>query len=189
MKRNQILRHGLVWFLAAALLLGLFSHLAGASAVSFSPTPEPETTPSFGRLQYENAAPGCDTFAPRDGSSGRYDTLSLSDTDREYLARIVYLEARGECFDGQVAVCEVVLNRLLCDAFPDTVTDVLYQPGQFSPAHLLSSTTPGEEQYRAVAEAIDGRSVLLSENVVYFAMAPQNARIAAVIGCHYFCEL
>ena len=184
MKKRKILRYGLVWFLMAALLLGMFSHLT-SGAVFFPP---PDDTPELGRLQYENAAPNSDVFAPRDAFD-RYAELSLTEEDRELLARIVYLEARGECFEGQVAVCEVVLNRVLCDAFPDSVEAVLYAPGQFSPAHLLPHTTPGEEQYRAVDEAIDGRETILSENTVYFAMSPQNSRLAAVIGCHYFCEL
>lgn len=187
MRKRMILRHGLLWFLTAAFILGMFSHLA-ANAVYFPPSPDTDI-PDLGRLQYENAAPNSDVFAPRDGSSGRYDTLILTEEDRELLARIVYLEARGECFEGQVAVCEVVLNRILCEMFPDTVKDVLYAPGQFSPAASLPYTTPGEEQYRAVEEAIDGRDVLLDENVVYFAMAPQNPRIATVIGCHFFCNL
>jgi len=83
----------------------------------------------------------------------------------------------------------VVLNRVLSDAFPDSVEAVLYAPGQFSPAHLLANTTPGDTQYRAVDEAMDGRETILPENVVYFAMSPQNSRLAAHIGCHYFCEL
>ncbi|MBE6935282.1 MAG: cell wall hydrolase [Ruminococcaceae bacterium] len=184
MNKQKILRHGLVWTLLAALFLGMFSHLT-AGAVFFPP---PVDAPELGRLQYENAAPNSDVFAPRDGSD-RYAALSLTENDRELLARIVYLEARGECFEGQVAVCEVVLNRVLSDAFPDSVEAVLYAPGQFSPAHLLANTTPGDTQYRAVDEAMDGRETILPENVVYFAMSPQNSRLAAHIGCHYFCEL
>ena len=185
MRTRKIMRHGLVWLLAAAFLLGMLSHMA-ASAVLVGD--DPADSSERRRLQYKNAAPDSDVPVPMNGY-GRYDDLELTEEDRELLARIVYLEARGECFEGQVAVCEVVLNRLLSDAFPDRVAEVLYQPGQFSPADRLSTTIPGEEQYRAVAEAIDSSETVLAENVVYFAQSPQNARVYAVIGCHWFCEV
>ena len=51
----------------------------------------------------------------------RYAPLHISDEDVYILACLVYHEARGECFEGQVAVIEVVLNRMLSDYFPDTV--------------------------------------------------------------------
>lgn len=63
--------------------------------------------------------------------------LHFSDEDVYILACLVYHEARGECFDGQVAVVEVVLNRMLSDYFPDTVEEVVFQKygdvWQFSP--------------------------------------------------------
>ena len=57
----------------------------------------------------------------------RYAELHFSDEDVYILACLVYHEARGECFDGQVAVVEVVLNRMLSDYFPDTVEEVVFQ--------------------------------------------------------------
>lgn len=124
-----------------------------------------------------------------DAEEDRYDALTLSDDDLELLARLVYLEARGEPYDGQVAVAEVVLNRVVSDRFPDTVEEVIYQTGQFTPASYLESTTPGEEQYEAVADAVDGETCVTGEDVVFFSGAPYNDRVYAVIGNHYFCEL
>lgn len=48
------------------------------------------------------------------------------------LARVINGEARGESFEGQVAVGAVVLNRVKHPAFPDTLSGVIYQPGAFS---------------------------------------------------------
>lgn len=48
----------------------------------------------------------------------RYAELHFSDEDVYILACLVYHEARGESFEGQVAVVEVVLNRMLSDYFP-----------------------------------------------------------------------
>lgn len=67
----------------------------------------------------------------------RYAELHFSDEDVYILACLVYHEARGESFEGQVAVVEVVLNRMLSDYFPDTVEGVVFQKygdvWQFSP--------------------------------------------------------
>lgn len=67
----------------------------------------------------------------------RYAELHFSDEDVYILACLVYHEARGESFEGQVAVVEVVLNRMLSDYFPDTVEVVVFQKygdvWQFSP--------------------------------------------------------
>lgn len=49
------------------------------------------------------------------------------------LAAIIHCEARGECYEGQVAVGAVVLNRVKSDKFPDTIKEVIYQKGQFTP--------------------------------------------------------
>ena len=81
----------------------------------------------------------------------RYAELHFSDEDVYILACLVYHEARGESFEGQVAVVEVVLNRMLSEYFPDTVEEVVFQKygdvWQFSPAPYLYSAEPDKEQY------------------------------------------
>ena len=67
----------------------------------------------------------------------RYAELHFSDEDVYILACLVYHEARGESFEGQVAVVEVVLNRMLSDYFPDTVEEA------FEP-RFLSEEIDGE---------------------------------------------
>lgn len=76
---------------------------------------------------------------------GRYDAISQD--EREMIARLVYLEARGESAEGQQAVAEVVLNRAAADNFPDTIREVLYEGygtdrQQFTPAGLLDTAEP-----------------------------------------------
>lgn len=147
------------------------------------------TVPASGAASESTAGDAGQDAATVSEEEDRYDALALSDGDLELLARLVYLEARGEPYEGQVAVAEVVLNRVLSDRFPDTVEEVIYQTGQFTPASYLESTTPGEEQYEAVADAVDGEACVTGENVVFFSGAPYNDRVYAVIGNHYFCEL
>ena len=117
---------------------------------------------------------------------------------RALFARVAFIladyhEARGESFEGQVAVVEVVLNRMLSDYFPDTVEEVVFQKygdvWQFSPAPYLYSAEPDKEQYLAVHTAIEEREHILSEDTVYFSTAPYNDSLDMVIGNHYFCKI
>lgn len=59
--------------------------------------------------------------------------VAFSEGDRKLLANLIYCEAGGEPYDGQVAVGSVVINRVLSSQYPDTVVGVIYQGGQFSP--------------------------------------------------------
>ena len=60
--------------------------------------------------------------------------ITFTESDRYLLANLIYCEARGECYEGKVSVGAVVINRMLNGAFPDTITGVIYQKNQFSPA-------------------------------------------------------
>ncbi len=60
-------------------------------------------------------------------SSGKY-----SSSDIQLLAKVISAEARGEPYEGQVAVGAVVLNRVASPSFPNSVSGVVYQPGAFS---------------------------------------------------------
>lgn len=53
----------------------------------------------------------------------------------KYMTCIIYCEARGEVYAGQMAVGIVVMNRVRSGEFPDTIKKVIYQRGQFTPAH------------------------------------------------------
>ncbi|MBQ1376272.1 MAG: spore cortex-lytic enzyme [Clostridia bacterium] len=57
---------------------------------------------------------------------------SYTSSERSLLTRIISAEARGEPFEGQVAVGAVILNRVEHPSFPNTIAGVVYQPGAFS---------------------------------------------------------
>jgi spore germination cell wall hydrolase CwlJ-like protein len=116
----------------------------------------------------------------------RYAELELSPEDIDLLAAITYLEAGNQSPAGQQAVVEVVLNRVIADNFPDTVHDVLYQSGQFSPAAQIAYTQPTEAQYAAVDAALYGTSIL-PVDVVYFSRGGENNSVWGTIGSHVFC--
>lgn len=123
----------------------------------------------------------------------RYAGIEISDEDIYTLACLVYHEARGEPFEGQVAVIEVVLNRCLSDYFPDTVEEVVFQKygdvWQFSPAPYLYTAEPTETQYEAVYAAIAAEEPILPLDTVYFSTGPYNDSIVEIIGNHYFCSI
>jgi N-acetylmuramoyl-L-alanine amidase len=74
------------------------------------------------------------------------------------ISRMVAAEARGEPFQGQVAVAAVIVNRVRHPRFPGTVSGVIYQPGAFSP--ILDGSfwrvTPTNDHVRAARYALNG---------------------------------
>lgn len=73
------------------------------------------------------------------------------------LARVVYGEARGEPYSGKVAVAAVVLNRVDSSKFPDSIAQVVYQPGAFSVVDDGQiNLSPDQESLKAARDAING---------------------------------
>lgn len=115
----------------------------------------------------------------------RYD-FELTDAEKRLLAKVVWVEARGESKKGQQAVAEVVLNRLASDRFPDTLNDVIYAENQFKSAKHLDKAKPYQLQYEAVDNALYG-PYILSNDVYYFATTPKTEKVWGQIGGHVFC--
>lgn len=92
-------------------------------------------------------------------SSSRSSTgYSYSREDIDWLARAVYSEARGEPYDGQIAVAAVILNRLQSGKFADNIKGIIFEPLAFSAvADGQIYLTPNTMAYQAVREAIAGR--------------------------------
>ncbi len=80
-----------------------------------------------------------------------------SDGDLDLLARLISAEARGEPYEGQVAVGAVVLNRVEHPSFPNSIAGVIYQPGAFSCLDDGQFNEPvAESAYRAARDAMNG---------------------------------
>jgi N-acetylmuramoyl-L-alanine amidase len=85
-------------------------------------------------------------------TSGRYTVQ-----EKNLLSRLISAEAKGEPFEGQVAVGGVVLNRVKSSLFPNTIPEVIYQPYQFSPVLDGSiNMAPTSSAVRAMESAISG---------------------------------
>lgn len=86
---------------------------------------------------------------------GEYTQQDLEDL--ALLARLVYAEARGEPYQGQVAVAAILLNRVAHPEFPKTVRAAIYQPGQFEVvANGTINQLPNNLAYQAALDAWRG---------------------------------
>lgn len=115
--------------------------------------------------------------------------VTFEEGDRKLLANLIYCEAGGEPYEGQVAVGAVVINRVLSSKFPNTVVGVIYQSRQFSPVAsgrlelALAVDKATDKCYRAADEAMAGVSNV--GNCVFF-RTPIEGLTGISIGGHIF---
>ena len=84
-------------------------------------------------------------------------SATIISADHRLLSKLVYAEARGESYKGQVAVAAVVLNRVSSASFPNTISGVIYQSGAFSCVSNGSiNNTPDATAIRAALDALNG---------------------------------
>ena len=122
--------------------------------------------------------------------------LSISNEERDLLNRIVEAEAKGESFEGKVAVATVILNRVESPHFPNSITEVVYEvvgrAYAFTPVQNGEINKPAsEESKQAVAEALT-RTNRLNEAIYFYnpEIATDNwirtRQIVETIGNHVF---
>lgn len=118
----------------------------------------------------------------------------FSQNDIQLMANAVYGEARGEPYEGQVAVASVILNRLDSPTFPNTIAGVIFEPRAFTAvADGQIWLTPNETARKAVLDAINGWDP--TGNAIYY-FNPDTATSAWIwsrpqikqIGKHIFCK-
>lgn len=118
----------------------------------------------------------------------------FSQNDLKLMANAVYGEARGEPYEGQVAVAAVILNRVNSSTFPNTVSGVIFEPLAFTAvADGQIWLTPNETAQKAVMDAINGWDP--SQNALYY-FNPDTATSKWIwsrsqikrIGKHIFCK-
>ena len=122
------------------------------------------------------------------GSSSSYES------NVNLLARIISGEARGEKYEGQVAIGAVVLNRLRHASFPGTVAGVIYQPGAFTAvSDGQINVTPPQSCYNAARDALNGWDPTGGAIYYYNPVTATNSWIKSrpvikTIGKHVFCK-
>ena len=129
-------------------------------------------------------------------SSGNSSSSSSNSnsSNLNLLSRLVYGEARGEPYSGQVAVAAVVLNRVKHSSFPNTVAGVIYQSGAFDVVDDGQiNLTPNSTAIKAAQDAINGWDP--SYGAIYY-FNPNTATngwiwsrpMTVTIGKHRFCK-
>lgn len=105
------------------------------------------------------------------------NTSSYSEQDIYLLAQTVWHEARGEGMNGWIAVAEVILNRVNSTAYPDTISEVIYQGSdggkeQFQNSSEISSCTPSAAAVAATRMVAEGRTSILNDPAVLYFRNP-----------------
>lgn len=127
-------------------------------------------------------------------SSSGGGSSSSSNSNLNLLSRLVYSEARGETYTGQVAVAAVVLNRVKSSSFPNTISGVIYERGAFDAvSDGQINLTPDSTARKAAQDALNGWDP--SYGAIYY-FNPNTATSAWIwsrpmtvtIGNHRFCK-
>ena len=127
-------------------------------------------------------------------SSSSSSNNNVSNNDLNLLSKLIYAEARGEPYTGQVAVGAVVLNRVKSSSFPNSVAGVIYQSGAFSVVNDGQiNLTPNETAKKAARDAMNGWDPSYG-CIYYFNPATSTSKWiwsrphVITIGKHRFCK-
>lgn len=111
---------------------------------------------------------------------------AAAQADKELLASLIFCEAGNQPYEGQVAVGAVVMNRVKSGSYPDTISEVIYQSGQFTPAmtgwldSVRANAGYTASAMQAAEEALAGSSPV--GDCLYFSTGGWGMQI----GDHYF---
>lgn len=95
------------------------------------------------------------------------EVINITNDELYLLSKLVSSEARGESYEGQVAVAAVVINRVLDDRFPDNIKEVIYQRNAFSVVNNGQIyKDPTDSAYKAAREALYGSDP--TSGAIYF---------------------
>ena len=137
---------------------------------------------------------GKNTLAAMGITSSSTGSSSNYSSDLNLLSRLIYGEARGEPYSGQVAVAAVILNRVKSSSFPNTIAGVIYQSGAFDVVKDGQiNLTPNETAKKAAQDALNGWDP--SYGAIYY-FNPNTATnkwiwsrpVTVTIGNHRFCK-
>ena len=127
-------------------------------------------------------------------SSSSGSSSSTNSNDLNLLARVVYGEARGEPYAGQVAVAAVTLNRVKSSSFPNTLAGVVYQSGAYDAVRDGQiNLTPDSTAKKAAQDAMNGWDPSYGA-IYYFNPATATNKwiwsrpMTVTIGRHRFCK-
>ena len=130
------------------------------------------------------------------GNNESYAAKTSTTSDIQLMARAINGEARGESYEGQVAVGAVILNRVKSSKFPNTIAGVIYEKGAFtavSDGQINVAIEENSTVYKAARDAMNGWDP--TGGAIYY-FNPDTATnkwiwsrpLIKTIGKHRFCK-
>ena len=138
----------------------------------------------------------CIFFVDKDNTNTVISASTSNTSDIQLMARAINGEARGEPYEGQVAVGAVILNRVKDSRFPNTISGVIYQSGAFTAVadgQINAAISESSTVYKAARDAMNGWDP--TNGCVYY-FNPSTATnkwiwsrpLVKTIGKHRFCK-
>lgn len=186
-RRHKVYR---MQFLIICIILWAFGFMCGYAYAGERDIIEADDPPTVIHIQSETSEQVEQTEPEL--TENLYDCVAMGMTSEEFriLEQIVALEAQDEPYEGQKAVVEVILNRVLSPEFPDSVYGVLSQKNQFTSWKYLDNpyNTPGQSEKNAIDEVIrkGNKNTVLPEDYVFFSTEKVNGTDFIKIGNHQF---
>ena len=124
--------------------------------------------------------------AEAEAAAAQAEAEAAQQAEKELLASLIFCEAGNQPYEGQVAVGAVVMNRINSSSYPDTMEEVIYQSGQFSPAmsgwldRVRANQGYTEAAMQAAEDALAGSNPI--GDCLYFSVGGYGTRI----GDHLF---
>lgn len=121
-----------------------------------------------------------------EAAAAQAEAEAAQQAEKELLASLIFCEAGNQPYEGQVAVGAVVMNRIKSSSYPDTMGEVIYQSGQFSPAmsgwldRVRANQGYTEAAMQAAEDALAGSNPI--GDCLYFSVGGYGTRI----GDHLF---
>ncbi len=140
---------------------------------------------------YDNAAHV--TTVTRGNNAIQHGDAFYNQEELFWLSRVIYRESGNQPMEGQMAVGNVILNRVADPAFPNSVEGVLAQKNQFTTyqSGVLAATNPSQSSIIAAKLVLDGGVVEETKGALFFdsgatSWAARNREHIATIGGHKF---
>ena len=138
----------------------------------------------------------CIFIVDKDGKNNVSLAQASSSSDLQLMARAINGEARGEPYEGQVAVGAVILNRVKHSSFPNTIAGVIYEPGAFTAVADGQINVPIAEDSTVVKAARDAMNGWDPTGGAIYYFNPDTATnkwiwsrpMTVTIGKHRFCK-
>ena len=149
-------------------------------------TRESEPAKTLAQIEEEQRAAAQAQQQAQEAQASQQAVTAATSGEQALLAALIFCEAGGEPYEGQVAVGAVVMNRVRSGIFPNSITEVIYQSGQFGPAitgkldAVLADGRTTASCYQAAADALAGANPI--GEALYFG----NGDYGQLIGNHWF---